>query len=71
MVGFILLIVAFLASLMSAVCVRLLNFKTDWKEAETMNFKALNAAGKRNKNITFIMCCVSAVLVGISYVVLV
>ena len=71
MVGFILLVVAFLASLMSAVCVRLLNFKTDWKEAETMNFKALNAAGKRNKNITFIMCCVSAVLVGISYVVLV
>lgn len=71
MVGFILLILAFLASLMSAVCIRLLNFKTDWKEAETMNFKALNAAGKRNKNITFIMCCVSAILVGISYIVLV
>lgn len=71
MLGFVFLVVAFLASLMSAVCIRLLNFKTDWKEAETMNFKALNAAGKRNKNITFIMCCVSAVLVGISYVVLV
>ena len=71
MVGFILLVVAFLASLMSAVCVKLLNFKTDWKESETMNFKVLNAVGKRNKNITFVMCCVSAVLVGISYVVLV
>lgn len=71
MLGFVLLVVAFLASLMSAVCVRLLNFKTDWKESETMNFKALNTVGKRNKNITFVMCCVSAVLVGISYVVLV